>query len=445
MSSASEAIIFATDEWFSEVKSTFLISLVVALQLLGLLATQLIVIKVIGVSPETDVFTISQALPAILTSVITTALYSVWLPKFSVLAADYQQFNHAQSLAQGQAFIISAVFALIFGITAFIWFPMIYPGLSQAQSRMGVTFSIILLIATIFNAQSAMLTAGLRGQGRFVASELLSLVGTLGSLFFIWLSLSKYGLSAVIWLLLLRSIIIYLLQMHYANWPSISVVSILNNRENWSLLKPSFLSISLYKSAPLVDRYWASQAPSGGVTIFNLSQTLISGIATVLERSISTPITPTISRLVSSRDYFYLNKIIKKKILRITFLSVLILSVFILSKPVFVQATKDLMHLPDSVVDDLWIITLCFMGFLYSAMISPILVAVYYANKDTKTPAWVAGASFCLGALLKFAFFESFGLRSLAIVTSICITVNNVIFYIGIQRMMRKMKIENEV
>ncbi len=402
----------------------FYISVVVALQLIAAFATQLIIVRLVGVGPETDAYIAAQAVPSVLSAIIISALQSVWLPRMSVLSHNVAAWHMEQAGAQGQAFIMGAGVLCIIWLSSSWWQPVLFPGLNAAQLHSAYLFAGPLFIAAALNIQSALLTIALRARDRFLVAEVVAMTGTVISLVLIVVALPQWGLEIVPWIAAGRALAVYLVQMGLADWPAINIKAGLANRKTWHSMRPLLLGASIYKTSPLVDRFWASQAPAGGMTALNLAQTAMGALSTIIERSICMPVTPTLTRFVATKDYQGLRMAYRAGVKRVTIVVLIFGVLFAVMYPVFVSVAMKLLRINAETAYDLWLMCLLLLGYLHVAASGTIAVAVFYAMGDTNTPVKIGISGFVGSIAIKSAGFLFFYLPGLLLAISIYYLIN---------------------
>lgn len=403
----------------SIVKQSIVIGSVVSTQLLAQFVAQLMVIRIVGVGAATDVYLAAQAMPLVVGSIVTVALQSVWLPRLAVSVGDEQAWRREQAIAFGQSAVAGLAFALVLGSTGMWWIPVLYPGFTGEQVQATAYYSIVFLAGAFFNLQSGLLTAALRAKGRFIAAELAALFGTLVSLGALVVLLPRWGIMAGVWVSLFRAVVIYFAQMHLAHWPQISMAQGWSFQQTWASMRPLLLGASIYKTSPLVDRYWASQAATGSITIFSFAQTAMASMASVLERAICTPLIPPLSRLVAKGDFAGLRRTYRQGIWRVSLVSALVVSLIVLLQPLFEKACMELLRVTSDVAGMIWMILLLLVGYLHVSASGTVAVAAFYAMNDTKTPVRIGLIGFVASLALKALGFVYFALPGLALATSI--------------------------
>lgn len=405
-------------------KQGLCISIAVAAQLLSQFVTQLLVIRVIGVGPITDAYIAAQAVPMVLVAVLTAALQSAWLPRLSVLSENFAASKLEQMTAQGQSALLGIGSVLVGAVTMRYWLPLLYPGFDEQQLLITLGFSLVFMAAAAFNVQSAVLTVGLRAVGRYTVAEIVAMLAALLSLVSVYYMLPKWGIAAAVWIALGRSILIYLVLMNLTKWPYPSVARGWNCTETWVSMRPLLFGASLYKTSPLVDRYWASKASPGAITTLNLAQTAIGGLAAILERSICTPIAPTFARHVARDDYRSLRRDYRKGIFKVSVVVAGVGLILVAGKSWLIHLASVFLNISTDTASVLWLVCLLLLGYLHVAASGTLAVAAFYAMGDPRTPVKIGLAGFVLSLGLKAAGFLLMGLPGLVLATSIYYTGN---------------------
>jgi putative peptidoglycan lipid II flippase len=411
-------------------KQAFSIGTLVALQLLVSFITQLLVIRIVGLGPSTDAYIAAQTVPAVIVAVITTALQSVWLPRLAVMNGDLVAWRQELSIAHGQAGLLGGGLLLFLGISLPFWLPLLFPGFDGLQKQAAMFFCIVLLLAAAFHTQSAILIVTLRARNRFMAAEVIALLGSILSLVAMYLALPLWGLTAAVWIVLARAIFVYCAQMSLTNWPPLSFTKGWACKETWTLMRPILFGVSIYKTSPLVDRYWASQAPAGGITTLNLAQTAMGALATILERTIGMPISPTLARHVVQGDYDGLRRAYRRGIFRSTIAVVCLGIILAALKPIFVEGAVIALNIDNEKATTLWLMCLLLMGYLHAAASGSVINHAFYAMGNTKTPVKVGLTGFVLSIGISAIGYLWFGLLGLALGTSIYYSFNMLVMLI---------------
>ena len=421
-------------------RQSIIIAIVVSMQLISQLLMQLLVIRLIGIGPQTDAYIAAQGVPTVLGAIIITALQSVWLPRMSVQLADNNDWRRMQAVAQGQAFILSGGVLLVLGSLVQYWLPQIYPGLDGQQQQDAILYSVLLIATAGFTTQTALLTVALRSRGRFVVSECVTLLGTVISLVAMFFALPLYGLAAAAWIALARAIAVYLAQLHLAGWPALSLTGGWRCKETWGLMRPLLLGTSIYKTSPVVDRYWASHASTGGMTLLNLAQTATVALATVLERAIGMPIVPSLSRLAAERKYAEIRKVYRVFLLRTGMAILLLALTVVLLEDIMVHLFSQIFSMTSAYASEFLLFFLLMFGHLFASVAGGVLVSVFYAFEDSRTPVFIGITGFFIGLVLKWIFFWKLSISGLAMATSIYFVLNIFMFIVALEKKISRLE-----
>jgi peptidoglycan biosynthesis protein MviN/MurJ (putative lipid II flippase) len=419
-------------------KQAFSIGTVVALQLFTTLFTQLFVMRIVGLGPDTDAYIAAQTIPSVVIAIITSSLQSVWLPRLSIMTGDLVAWRQEQSIAQGQAGLLGGGLLLFVGGGLPLWLPLLFPGFNSIQKQAAMFYCIVMLVAAAFNTQSAILTIALRARNRFMAAEVIALSGTLLSLGAMYFALPLWGLTAAVWIGLARSVLVYGAQMSLANWPPLSFKKGWSCKETWILMRPLLFGASIYKTSPMVDRYWASQSTAGSITAMSLAQTAMGALASIFERAICIPIIPSLARLVEQSDYVGLRHTYKRSILKITLAVVIFAILLLMLKPIFVVLIKSILNTNNEVASNLWLVLFLLIGYLHVAASGTVVVATFYAMGNTKTPVKIGVIGFCSSVFIKSFGYLFFGLNGLVIGTSIYYMGNMIIMCIFLEKIINE-------
>jgi putative peptidoglycan lipid II flippase len=395
-----------------------------SLQLAASFLAQLIVLAAVGAGISTDAFVAAQAVPAVIFSILAVSLQNVWQPKLAVLSEQRVLWREAQGTAQGQVLLLFGGVSVVLIATANYWMQLLFPGFSKPQAELAAHMSQILLVAMVLNGQAALLTTAQRARERFVAAETVSLLATVAAAAALAMVVPIYGVEGAAWVGLARAFVVAVILYALAGMPAVALRQAWQEATVWRQLRPILAGSSLYKTGPILDRFWSSHAPAGGVTVFNLAQTGMGAFSSVLERAISVPVTPRLARLVAANDYSGVRKLYRACILRVTFLVGMLLLVLLLLKPFWSGLALSLLRVHEPLSSQMWLICVLLLGYTHVAASGNIAVAAFYAMGDAKTPVRVGVVGFALGAVLKSFAFVAWGLTGLALGTSIYYIIN---------------------
>ncbi|RPI15806.1 MAG: hypothetical protein EHM60_03560 [Lysobacterales bacterium] len=389
-----------------------------ATQLLAAIVTQVLVISLVGPGARTDALIAAQTIPLLLVSVLATPLVVVWQPRFVLAAPDDSPFRAEQGLAQGQSLLLTGGFALALGLSAPWWMPWAFPGLAPGVGQLAAHLAQVLCIGVPLNAQGLLLAAASRAREQFVAPEfVLGATAILAALAALWV-VPRYDVTGAAWLSTVRAAVaclaLYLVAGH--SWPR--PLRALRDRAAWQRLRPMLAGSAVYKFGPLVDRYWASQAPAGGLTALGLASLAVGSTAQVIERAVTVPATPGLAALAAEERHTELLARVRRVLLLALGLSLGILVALVVLRPSLLGALR-LLDFDAGIAGQVWWLSVLLIGFLYVAACGSLPIAAFVALGDARTPVAISIVAFVAGVALKSAGFVVGGLPMLAVATSI--------------------------
>ena len=413
------------------------LAVLAAAQLVAGLAMQFVVLIVIGAGHATDAFAAAQTVPMFVLAVFAVPLQNVWLPQFSVLAAQPSEWRRAQGVAQGQLMLLAGGVAAVLGIGASLWAPFVFPGLTNEQTQLTIHLTQILLLAALFNGQVALLTVALRARDRFITPELTLFLVTVAGVATTFFVLPRWGVLGAAWVSAGRSALVAGILYCFAERPPISLLAAVRDGELWQRVKPVLLGASFYKCEPLIDRFWASQSSAGGLTVFALAQTGMGAIGQILERSVCMPMAPRLARLAEAKDHAGMRSLYRNCLWRVTLLMGACLVGLLIVHPIWPEAMHRVFKLPQASATQMWLICLALLGFVHVVASGAVPVAAFYALGDTRTPVKLSMIAFVIGIGLKSIGFITLGLPGLALGTSVYYLGNLITVSLFLERRLR--------
>lgn len=398
------------------------------LQLTASLALQLWVFRVVGAGPLTDAYVASQTVPLLIVAVLGTPIQAIWASRLATSSGDLVLWAAHQRCAHGQIVLTVGPIILLTVLTSKWWLPMLFGGLTDTGVHLAVSMTAVLCAAGWLNAHGLMTTAGLRASGRFVTVELISVTSTLltfGAA--VWV-VPRWGVEGAAWLTFARAAICTAISFQLVGRPRPALLAACQDHTTWKQLRPLLASASLYKFSPLVDRYWGSRAPPGGLTLFGLAQLALSSLGQVVDRALCAPVVPVIARLAAQQENRQLFNVVRVCVLRVTCVSLVALAVLIAVRPLWAEVLGSTLRLPSGAADQLWWLCALLLGQMHVIAAGSLVTAAFIALGDTRTPARIGMLGFLVSVPVRSGAFLAYGLEGLAFATSV--------YYVGNQAVM---------
>jgi peptidoglycan biosynthesis protein MviN/MurJ (putative lipid II flippase) len=413
-------------------KTNISIGSLVAMQLVLAVVMQVLVIRIIGSGAATDAYVAALALPLILQGIVAVALQSVWLPQLATATtADWPRLVR---IALGQTLLWFGGAALAIGLTAPLWAPLLFPGFGPEQLALTNRLLVMMLPGAVCSGAFSLLAVAGRSRSRFLLVEALPLATAALATLLTPLALRWLGIDGAAWLLTLRHLASALL-LWLVLRPGLPIFA--SSPERRAATRSARLLLagaSIYKLSPLVDRFWTSQGPVGSLTLYNLAIAGAGAVTTVLERAISTPVIPSLSRLWQAGDLAGFRKRYRGVVVRIFGLMLPATLVLVLLRdPAILLAGGVLAIAPAKAVMVFWI-GVALVGTIIAGAAGSTAASAFYAMGDTVTPVRIGIAGFVLGLGLKAVGFLAFGVVGLALGASAYYMLNLAVMVIILER-----------
>lgn len=406
-------------------KQTLTLAALASANILLSLLFQWYVITQLGVGIETDALFAGMALPTLILSVVSTSLTHVLVPLLSTETERTFRQN-----AWGFFLGISAIFtmlALVLFITAAYWVPWLVPGFSQAGQALTVSLTRIQLVSMIFTASVSVLWSIYHARQKFIWVEISTFLSSLISLLLLIKILAIYGIVGAAMLIVLRTglQIVWLLpglgRWQWPDWNSPAM------REAWRRIRPLLIGTSYYRTDLLVDRFLASMAPAGGLSLLYMGQQIYGVANVVAEKAIAGPMVPLLAIQAGAAKWPEFRRSYQKRLLAMGGLTGLGYIILLVAGERILNllighggVTKDNVHL-------LWLIMIALVGVFIAGAMGAVTSKTFYAMGDTRTPTRLGIWTYTLCLPLKILAFHYYGLIGLSVSISVFVFVNVVL------------------
>lgn len=396
--------------------------------------SQVVVLKAIGAGQVSDAYMAAQALPAVISSILIVAFQSVWLPVFVKAAVSKYEWLEVQGNAQLFLLIPTFLTGLLLWISMNLWIPVLFPGFNNDQLQLTSLMTPLFLFASALSCHSGLYITALRSINKYYIAELIPLFVTVFFLVGIYFLIPIYGIVVAAYLAILRSLIITILLHFFVGRPKYNFSVLTNKNQLINQLTVILTGSSLFKTSPLVDRYWSSHAASGGLTIYNLAITSMGAISSVFDRSVCVPNVSQISKAVANHDYKRVKRLYRYSITEITVISMFIEAMMYFSYPIFIYILSTWVNLTNTLATDVWLLCMLLIGYTQASAAGSIIVGSFYAMGDMRTPMRIGFIGFVLSLLVKSIFFLFYGLKGMAFATSLYYVFNALVMFILLER-----------
>jgi len=413
-------------------KQTLTLACLAGANILVTLAFQWFVITQLGVGIQTDALFAGMAVPQLILLVVSSSLTYVLVPLLAV--EDESTF---QQNAWGFFLGITALFASLAAVlffTARYWVPWLVPGFTRAGQELTVSLTRIQLVSMIFTASVSVLWSVYRARQRFIWVELSTLISSVIVFVLLLKILPTYGVKGASVLIVLRTglQVFWLLpgigRWHWPDWRSPGM------KEAWRRVRPLLLGNSYYRTDQLLDRFLASMAPAGGLSLLYLGQQIYGVANVVTEKAIASPMVPELAVLAGAGQWREFRRAYQKRLLTmggltaLGYVGLLVVGERILNLLIgHGGVTSDNVHL-------LWLIMVALVGYFVAGAMGVVTAPAFYAMGDTRTPTRMSVVTYTLYIPAKIFGFMKYGLLGMAAVTSAYLFLNVAIQVLVLER-----------
>jgi putative peptidoglycan lipid II flippase len=394
------------------------------------------VITALGPGRDTDALFAGAMVPQLVLVITSGSLSYVLVPLLAVATgADrsglaWTYFHGIGALALG--------LVLLLMLSAPLWVPLAVPGFSAEATRLTVHLTRIQLLGAVLTAVSGVEFALHHAEQRFLLAEGAAVLASLAGLGFLIWGLPRIGIEAAAWATIVRAGAQMLLLLpgmgryRAPRWNDPALALGLHRAA------PLIGGQLYYKSDGLLDRFLASMAPPGALSLYHLSQQLYASGSMVLNRAIVAPAVPQLSRLASLGDWpSFTGRITRQLTVMLAVAAVGSAGLALAGRPLLALTFGHGEFSPDQ-VDHLWWLLLLLSGVWIGGTVGQILSTSFYAQGDTRTPARVGVVGFTLAVLLKLLAFRQYGIEGLALAASAYYLLNATVLLALLRRRMRR-------
>ncbi|XYJ11577.1 lipid II flippase MurJ [Telluria sp. B2] len=381
------------------------------------------VITHLGPGIETDALFAGMSLPQLVLTVISGSLVHVLVPLLS--GENDEQLRQD---AWGFLILVGGLFTLlatIFYLTAQWWVPFMLPGFNDAAISLTIDLTRIQLIGMIFTALNGVQWSTYYARQKFIWAECAPIIASVLTLLLLIWALPRYGVAAAAWISSARIGLQTLLLAPGMGNPRLPDLQRPAIRLAWKRIKPMLLGTTYYKTEPLVDRFLLSNTGSGSLSLYYLAQQIFSAAIQVINKAISTPLVPELSKMHKAGDRVGFQRTYRSKLIYVSLVSTAGLLVLVMIGHAFLRLLlAGHGNVSASDVEQLWWIMLWLGGMFFGGAAGQICSSTFYACGDTVTPVKMSIFTYTVYVPTKIGAFYYYDLMGLAIVTSVYFIVN---------------------
>jgi putative peptidoglycan lipid II flippase len=403
-------------------------------------AYQWYVLTTIGPGPATDALFAGMMVPQLVLVIVSGSLNYVLVPLLAVEEGEARArlaWTYAQGIGVG---CLALVFLLMLG--APVWVPLTVPGFTPSAAHLAVQLTRVQLFGAAFTAVTGVEWALHHARQQFVRAEGSGVLASLAGLGFIVYALPRMGIAAAAWGTLIRSGLQMLILLpgmgryRRPQWDHPGLRLLLRRTT------PLTAGQVYCKSDALLDRFFASLAPAGILSLYHVSQQLYASAAMVLNRAIVAPVVPQLSRLASLNDWSSFMAQVRRRLIVMVGVTLAGTALLVLVGPPVLALIFHRGEFTPERIDHLWWLLILLSGVWLGGTAGQILSTSFYAQGDTRTPTRVGVVGFTLAIGLKLFAFRKYGIEGLALAASAYYLLNAAVLLICLRFRTRRVSRE---
>ena len=421
----------------------FISFLICFAKILGVLK-QIIIASAFGANATTDIYFAADGFTSTLAQILSTAILPAVVTEYIYVKNKYNDGDIRSKRVIRQAFSFFAIIGFLLTLLSILLSPFIAKlvGISFSENEQKtLTFFIIgLSPAILVSSINAVAQGYLNANNNYIPGKTLGLFYSVFTIICIFLLKDYFGVvSMVIGFLagyLLHTIFILFFIRKKVPLFGGNFLKNPDFRHLMLTFLPILISVSIVDIGHLIDRIVASSLPEGNLSILNYAQVLstdlvnaiiITAVGTVLLTSYS-------NKLSVIRNLEETKNDINHAILHLSFFIVLISALYYIEGQDLIDALLKRGNFSDNNAFSTYSVVIYYVcGFEFMA-INEVLIKIHYSFQNTKAPLINSAIGVGLNVVLSVLFSKAFGLKGIALATSVSLFVIMVLSLITIRK-----------
>lgn len=374
-------------------------------------------VTVLGPGRSTDALFAAMIAPQLMMAVVATALTNVLVPMLAVQEGPL--FSAASWTLVQAVLLVCGLLAGLLAVSAPVWTPLTVPGFGVEARDLTIRLTVIQLAGAVLTTVSAVQRAAYNARHRFLWPECSSLLAAAAGFGFLVWGLPVYNVAAAAWATVVRGGFLVVLLLRGMGKYQPPVWGAADLRETWRRVRPLLMGSLYFKSDFVVDRFIASLAPAGALSLYSLAQQAYSSAQLILGKSVASPVVPSLARAAAANDWPQFRRINRRALLALLLLALLVYAGVLLLGLPLLELTFGRGKFTPAQIHQLWWLLIALVGVWVGGVVGQIIATSFYAQGDTRTPMTIGAVAFTLAIPLKLGGFYVFGLPGLAAAASL--------------------------
>ena len=403
-------------------------------------AFQWLPVHTLGVGPNTDALFFSAIVPTMVLSVVASGVTSVLTPLLST--ADSGEFRRrVWTFFYGVAVAALLVHGLLF-LTAPLFVRWLVPGFDLTTRMLAVDLVRIQLVAAVFTALLTVNWSAYYATSRFVWVEVSALIASGIGLLLLILTIRETGVYGVAWAMTLRAALQVLFLL-----PGLGALTRPDWRGGsgqlvWRRLLPIIGGSIYYKTDPLVERFLASFAPAGQLSLLHLASQFYAAANQIVTKALINPIMPRLARDAAQADWRAFWGVTTRRLTAVVALTAAAsIALAVLRRPIAVVLGGG-GRITNTEIGLLAALLVAMAGVWLGGAAGQVSTTSFFAYGNTRLPTAVGIIGYTLGVPLKVLLFWKWGVVGIAVGGSLYTIGNAIAHQLLLQLQVRKFMVE---
>jgi peptidoglycan biosynthesis protein MviN/MurJ (putative lipid II flippase) len=384
-----------------------------ALNLAIAMAIQWLVLVYIGPGADTDAYFSAQMLTLIPLTIFSDILIRVLVPLLIGLARENLTANVKSLLLQ--SFFAFAVIAAMLGLSAYLWVPLLSPGLSEQALDLAIEMAEVMSATLVFGGLTTVLTSAYHAEQRFIYPELSQFIAGMVVLVGVFYAMPIYGIASVAWGAVIRWGLWAVMLFKWADWRAHSRYDRTMTKIVWQRMRALLYGELINKSGPVVDRYLASFGSVGSISLLTFGNQLYGIFLALTNTVFAMPLLAFAARSMKSNDIFRLRQNYRQKLLLTGTMALAVWGLFALCGKWGLTLLVGYGKFGAGQIDVLWQLMMVMGGMLVTGVAGQMAVSCLYALGRTRVVVRLAMVNFFICAGIKVLAFNAIGIVGIAI------------------------------
>lgn len=420
-------------EKFAMLKSSFIVSIISTFSTLFAFIAQLILAKSFGASIEMDAYFAAIAIPLTFIRFLSVPLQFVFVPMYKEVE---EKKGYKESLNFYSLFFWGFLFFfLITGVLVYIFnLPLSELIVAGATKNTKILTADLLKVLAfyIFFAGLYFTTQALHIVKKsfntpYFANAISSLTIFLYTYFFI----SSQGIYAAVYGLLLGAVLEFLVNFIFL--PQKIILRVHFDKQliiNFlRLFVPFSLGVVVYKSTPIIERYFASFLSKGDISVLGYANKIIESVVGFLATGLSLVLLPITSELSAKDENKGLSNIFSWGIRAVGFLVMPVLFYLGFFSKFFISAIFERGNFTPGTSNKLGGVMIYYIGAIFALSLGNQITNIFYSKKKHMKVVFINVILMSIYILLLWLLSKHYGIIGIASAYSI-ITITTIILFV---------------